>query len=367
MTTAYVRHVDPDSAGNGNGSENVLSGPTCAFSSVVAVIAAIGTAGQPTSGGFVANDESLEIICHSGHANHTADANACNFPAIITSATCFVKVVADASSYAGTAWSTSKFRLSLSTTSAFVVNASVIIEGIQAEGTSTSQNRIPFSINFTTTASVLLKNCFGRNAYNNNFSRSIVFAIYGADGPVNFVNCVGISYSTRSNGGALDGCFMFSTTTQQVTAVGCIAIGSTYGFNNNSCSTAVLVKNCYAGGGGSSRFVAQSGYTLTQTTCSASDTTAYDASLDSKAVDTNNFTNVTTSTFDCALPSASSALVNVGTDLSGESAPLNYAYDILGNARGATWDIGPHEYGAGGAPPATPAAWIPAVTQGGPI
>lgn len=64
--------------------------------------------------------------------------------------------------------------------------------------------------------------------------------------------------------------------------------------------------------------------------------------IDNVAYTTSNFTDVTAGSENFTLP-AGSELINVGTDLSGQTFPLNYAYDITGHRRD-TWDVGPFKY-----------------------
>lgn len=100
----------------------------------------------------------------------------------------------------------------------------------------------------------------------------------------------------------------------------------------------VTAKNCYAYASGSG--VAYSG-TIGKTTCASDDTTG-SAGLQNIAYDTSNFTNVTAGSEDLHIPSGSD-LIDVGTDTSGEAAPMDFTDDIDGDARGATWDVGADE------------------------
>jgi hypothetical protein len=81
------------------------------------------------------------------------------------------------------------------------------------------------------------------------------------------------------------------------------------------------------------------------TTCASSDATG-SAGLQNIAANTTNFTNVTAGSEDFHLP-AGSALIDVGTDTSGDAAPLNFTDDIDGVTRTGTWDIGADEYVVG--------------------
>jgi hypothetical protein len=104
----------------------------------------------------------------------------------------------------------------------------------------------------------------------------------------------------------------------------------------------VACKNCYAAGDVGDAYLG----TITKTTCASSDTTG-STGLQSIAVNTTNFTNVTEGSENFDLP-LGSALIDVGTDTSGDAAPLNFTTDIVARTRGATWDIGAFEYVAAG-------------------
>jgi cytoskeletal protein CcmA (bactofilin family) len=123
--------------------------------------------------------------------------------------------------------------------------------------------------------------------------------------------------------------------------------GTTYAYSctfiKNYCGLArvsgtVVAKNCYSGGNTNGDY---SG-TITMTTCASSDTTG-STGLQSIAVSTSNFINVTADSEDYHLTSGS-ALKDVGTNTSGDSAPLNFTSDIDGNTRSGTWDVGADEY-----------------------
>lgn len=122
-------------------------------------------------------------------------------------------------------------------------------------------------------------------------------------------------------------------------------IGGEYGIYRSGGTA--TVKNTYAGGSSSGDFYG----TISQITNASSDVTAANTALDSIAINATNFTNVTGGSENFLLPGAGSALYNVGTDTSGDSAPLNFTTDIQGGARpyATTWDIGADEYGADGA------------------
>ena len=105
-------------------------------------------------------------------------------------------------------------------------------------------------------------------------------------------------------------------------------------------SGSLVCKNCY-----SYRLIDfgdayTSGVTLT--TCASSDDSG-STGLQNIALNTTNFTNVTGGAENFDLP-LGSALIDVGTDTSGDGAPLNFTTDIVARTRGASWDIGAFEY-----------------------
>ena len=82
----------------------------------------------------------------------------------------------------------------------------------------------------------------------------------------------------------------------------------------------------------------------TMVTCASSDISGSEG-LQNIAKDTSNFVNVTPGSEDFHIP-VGSALKDVGTNTSGDAAPMNFTTDIGGQTRSGTWDIGADEYGA---------------------
>ena len=102
----------------------------------------------------------------------------------------------------------------------------------------------------------------------------------------------------------------------------------------------VYAKNCYARSNGGSAYQGA----ITMTTCASSDATGT-AGLQTIALNTTNFTNVTATTEDFHLP-LGSALIGVATNLYND-ATYPFQTDIDGQDRGgaaASWDIGADEY-----------------------
>lgn len=103
----------------------------------------------------------------------------------------------------------------------------------------------------------------------------------------------------------------------------------------------VTAKNCYAWANGYEAYSVEGGGTMNLTTCAANDATGT-AGLDSIAVNTTNFTNVTDGSDDFHLPSGS-ALRDTGTNVAADGAPFDYATDMDGVAHG-TYSVGALEF-----------------------
>jgi len=98
-----------------------------------------------------------------------------------------------------------------------------------------------------------------------------------------------------------------------------------------------IIKNCYVAGktGG---LKDPSWYTIT--ICATSDDSSTTVALRNIARSDVNFLDGDAATLDLSLI-AGSALIGVGTDVSGESAPWNVLTDIDGNPRVVPYDVGP--------------------------
>lgn len=95
-----------------------------------------------------------------------------------------------------------------------------------------------------------------------------------------------------------------------------------------------------------------SGGTINCTTCAHSSSETKTGSTASTAYNTSNLTNITDGSYNFAPPSGS-ALIDAGTDLSGD-ANYPFSTDILGATRSGTWEIGPFNYAAAAATLAPP-------------
>jgi hypothetical protein len=322
-----TRYVNPDSNG-GDGTTNATSGANAAYVSLSAAEA--GVAATLT--------DTWEIICATGG---TADTSAVTFSGITTTATYYLTVTTEAASKASMPWSTSKYRLEVSNATAVTLSVLYIhLDGLQIAKTSSSANgqacinggTIATSANEAWLSNLLLKQA-GNGSFNEPCIRNT-----DADRVLYAWNCVCYGGGAAASGSSAAAACEAGT----VYLYNCTLIGNHTGLRVSSGVT-VTAKNCYARGTSAAYSVAG---TLNLTTCASSDTTGT-VGLQSIALNTTNFTNVTGGSEDFHLPSGS-ALIGVGTDTSGEAAPRNFTTDMDAVTRTTVWDIGAFEYVAGG-------------------
>ena len=225
-------------------------------------------------------------------------------------------------------WSTDKYRLeAASASSGILINTEqyVRVEGIQIRNTQVSPSGTASVyreiVIAGTNSDVRIEDCIFRDG---RFSVRLESIISGATVYM-FNNMI-----YGSTVGALATVHANTTLSSYSNAL----IGVTYGIFN--VLGTITAKNCYCKGTS-----AYSG-TIAKTTCASSDTSG-SAGLQNIAYDTNNFIGITPGSENLHLPSGS-ALINVGTDTSGEGAPLNFTTDIDGDTRSGSWDVGPDQF-----------------------
>jgi hypothetical protein len=320
-----TRYINPASNG-GNGTSNALTGPNAAYVSINAAEAAL-----PAT-----LTDAYEFICET---DGTADTSSVTVSGVTTTATNLLTIKAVGSFRHAGVWDTSKYLVS-------AANASVIsiatdyatIDGLQVIKTATNANN-QASIQGTTASvanALIVSNCILRQSGNSSFIE--VGLLSNATNRIIYAwNCViyGLGGNAVPSNAAV-----FIGTGNTVALYSSTLNGNYRGFRVNSGGTGVA-KNCYAT---AAQAYASAG-TMTLTTCASSDATG-SVGLTGIAYSTANFQNVTAGSENLHLV-AGSALLNVGTDTSGESAPLNFNTDIDGQARSGTWDIGADELFAG--------------------
>ena len=264
----------------------------------------------------------------SGDWSAAADAVAV-VPAFVTSATYRVNIYTDAANRASLAWDDDKYRIAGDPGSGHglieLLNIDYVwIDGIQAAGSAADSGRHAIAIlgdsrvdntNATWISRCLLKAVGGSRStchgifVDGNYADAFVWnsAVYN-------VRAGGTSYAVLCN--ASGGSLTIGSSTLS---------GGVYGLYRYAGTC--VAKNVYAGGSSSGDFNG----TITKTTCASSDTTG-SAGLQEIPVSTATFVNVTAGTEDWHL-AEDSALIGVGTDTSGDAAPMDFSDDIDGDAR----------------------------------
>ena len=256
----------------------------------------------------------------------SADTTACIIHLYTTDATRYINIYTTSAARHLGVWSTSYYMLEISQINdSGIINIGVSnlnITGLQIRNSKTTNAVGHNTVSIASGTNIVFYSCIIR-------SPRYCFIYQGVE-TAYIINSFLYSYSTIVGNDAL---YVASGT---VNCYSSTLISARYGIYNFGGT--VTAKNCYAYGG----TAAYQG-TITQTTCASNDATATGTALDNILYSTANFTNVTSLSENLHLVSGS-ALIDVGTNTSGESAPLNFTDDIDGVTRTGTWDIGAEEY-----------------------
>lgn len=283
----------------------------------------------------------IQILCRT--SSSTADLvrlNDFSLGQMVTTASCFLSIANDTGHRAGKTWDDTKYHLTPAfipgsgTGTAVAMNHNYVrIDGLQLGISSIAgQSSEAAELVYLSLASTgWVSNCLikGSNV-NNSGANNILRGISSING-INVYNTI-IDVRTSHTGNQAvknhGASFLYNCT-----VLGGLGIGV-----DVANASTVVAKNTYMQGGTSSFAVVDVG-SLTQTTCATSDALSTTGSLRNVAVNTTNFTNVTTSTEDWSLP-VISALKGTGTDNSSDTAPFNYTTDIEGTTRVVPLSIG---------------------------
>jgi hypothetical protein len=271
----------------------------------------------------------------------SADTAAVTINGLTTNATHYLLVYAATAARHAGIWTTSAYILSTTNVTALtIMDAHVRLDGFQINTAAINNHyQDGVSINDTTaTARHDVSNCIIKGANSGGYVQNgIIINTVTA----NIWNTIIYSINGWDNGAR---CLYVGTGTANVysnTFVGggrCVLTAGT---------GSIVAKNVYASGVTTAYYNIGAG--ITMTTCGSSDTTG-SVGLQNIAVDTDTFVNVSAGTEDFHLAADGlSPLQGVGTDTSGDAAPMNFTTDIDGETRSGTWDIGADEYTAGGA------------------
>ncbi len=328
MATQVLRYVDPNSTAGGDGTTGALTGANRAYVSLNAAAAA-------EQKDLVAADQFIRFICSSDDAGatHVEDTTAVTIDGSTTDATRYFQIES-ASSHGGK-WNDNIYRLNVQDGRALLISDNnVNLVGLQvSHHTLTAINDVVRIATVSAGATYLFDSCIFRMSGGDGTYVSYGVYVVDADATLNMINS--LVYRPSANTSTANTAVYINLGNANVYS--CTIIGGCRTFRLGT-GTAVA-KNCYV-----KVVTASYAYsaTITLITCASSDTTG-SAGLQNIAWDTSNFTNVSAGSEDFHLP-VGSALIDVGTDTTGDGAPLNFTDDIDGVARAGTWDIGADEH-----------------------
>ena len=260
-----------------------------------------------------------------------------------TSATYYVNIYTDSSNRASGPWSANKYNLLVANTDCIGIQDNFVrLDGLQIGHPSVDgHDQIGICIlNLSDPNEIHISNCLLQMSTQGTYREPGIY-VYDADAIVKIWRTIIYGYDNLSSSGH---CAVWVELAATVEIYSSILFGGYHGVRLET--VVATVKNCYASNtaGGGNCFDGVD----TMVTCASEDNTGT-AGLQTIAADTDQFVNVTGGSEDFHLAGVGSALYNVGTDTSGDSAPLNFNTDIDGDAMGATWPVGADQIVGGGA------------------
>jgi len=308
------------------------------YASLAAAISGeVGAAPDLVSGAAILH---IECQTFSGSAADTASVDVVGFT---TDSTHYVRIYTQAASRHTGTWDAAKYRLEVANPAVAVLRIRqefTRVEGMQVRKSASNANdQMIVYIEAQSAATVYLSDSIIRNVPGDAFRAPNIWVV-DSDVTAYIWNC--ICYGSPDVVSNYASAIMVEGGAAVVYS--CTGIGGFNGFFLSVGATATC-KNCYFAENstdGSAASITENG-SFTQVTCAVNDgSTLVDAGLRNIAHDTATFTNVTPGSENYHLP-IGSPLINVGTNTSGESAPLNFSTDIDGVTRTGTWDIGADE------------------------
>lgn len=322
-----TRYINPSADPGGDGTTNALTGGTCAFQSLSAAEAALGTGTL---------SEPYEWIVEGT----AADTTVLTIAGPVTSSTNTITIKPSASYKHSGVWSNSIYRYSAAGSFRIDIN-NVIVEDMQIESTNSSS---PYRLQGTF-SNQIAKRCLIRTAATNNTIGVVSGSASANAGQLH--NCLLWTRSTGAGKGIVD---TSTSTGASYKLYNCTIIAS------NSGSTAfdmkiggvnlVTVKNCIIYGFGT--FLAGGGGALDTTNSSYNATDLATATGGSNDKVNQSFGTGGATTFvdptngDYRLLSTDTVAKDSGEDLTS----LGVSGDIDGTTRSGTWDIGFDEVAA---------------------
>lgn len=269
------------------------------------------------------------VINIIGDWTGVTDTTAATFTGVTTTAANFISIrTIGAARHQGVYSSSSTFyRISAASRAIRIMDNYVRLDGAIVEKSASSANGgIGLELNpGTGAADIRCGNCIvkghGLNATRSEYG---IGAVAESSQAILAYNCIIFNLNDIVTAKGIEGTGGVPSDTVHIYS--CVAIGGS-GKGIQRGSGTLIVKNSYAS---STSGTAYDGI-VTQTTCASSDTTG-SVGLQSIAHSTANFTNVTSGSEDYRLVTGS-ALINVGTDTTGDASPLNFTTDIAGATR----------------------------------
>ena len=264
----------------------------------------------------------------------SADTTAVTIPAtILTSATCYLKIYTTAAARFNPhgPWDTGAYILQKSNGTTLINNCDYVwLDGLQIETASAGATRYVISmnnVNLTVTNNwFYISNCILKGHGHATYD-CLLIKLDEDNANVYIWNTIGFNNTAAAGnyGVSVAGCAVVKIGSSTF-------IGGEYGIRKISGATPVA-KNCYFGGA----LTADYAGTITKTTCASSDSTGstgLQGILVSETADSTHagFVSIGAGTEDYHIK-VGSPLIGVGTDTSGDAAPMDFTTDIDGDAR----------------------------------
>jgi hypothetical protein len=226
-------------------------------------------------------------------------------------------------------WSNSKYRLSISSTTLYAIGIYAAkhlrLDGLQIikTGINTSGNGYGGISNFSS-QEVRISNCILRGT--NDVTETAIGIDYAGSGSLKIWNTIIYDFTNSTSPGTI-GSSIVITGSGTVEIYSCICISRDTSISRSAGT--VVIKNTYSAGLSLGAYSYNG--TMTKTTCASSDATG-SPGLQNIDHDTATFINVTAGSQDYRLASGS-PLMDVGTDTSADTDPLNFTTDIAGKSK----------------------------------
>lgn len=235
---------------------------------------------------------------------------------LVTDATHYLYIHATGAARHSGKWSETAYRLVVTNNIAFRMQIAGIVSGLQIQTVGATSEKYSLLLSPPAGLTIQASDLIVRGDLTASVPPTL--CVCGGSGTTYLWNIIGYDAGTYSL--LTDGSASLSVYCYNSVFIG----GSTAGVRRNVGT--LTAKNVYAGGSTTSDYYG----TMTKVTCASSDSSGSEG-LRGIAVNTDTFTNVTSGSQDFHLVSSRSSLFHVGTDTSGDDAPMNFTKDIDGD------------------------------------